>query len=121
MSAGKQQHTNGQGNGDSTTVDIDHSPPFPRADVPPPAYSSTSERGLGRPNDHGEQTPLLGGGRATSGRVATPAEAAARRATEPVPRWRDPVRRLGWFWDEKWRGKFLLEDDLLSLIAIRPL
>ncbi|KAK3830420.1 MAG: hypothetical protein JOS17DRAFT_159691 [Linnemannia elongata] len=104
MATGKLQHTNGQENRDSTTVDIDNSPPFSRADVPPPAYSSASERGLGRPNDQSEQTPLLGGGRVTSGRAATPAEAAARRATEPGLRRREPARRLGWFWEDTWRS-----------------
>ena len=134
MSTGKQQRTNGRGNRDSATIDIDQSPPVSHTDVPPPAYSSTPERGLGRPNDHGEQAPLLGSDRVTLGRVATPAEAAARRATEPGSRrrgggdgeggvgcfeglrqWRDDAgQRLGWWWEDRWQGKVFLEEDLLS-------
>ncbi|KAG0066840.1 hypothetical protein BGZ90_001245 [Linnemannia elongata] len=115
MSTGKQQHANGRGNGDSTTVDMNHSSPLPRTDASPPAYSSTPGRGLGQPNDVDEQAPLLGGGRVPSGRVATPAEAAARRATEPrsaTEPWRateprrvtELRRQLVWWWDDTWRG-----------------
>ncbi|KAF9541100.1 hypothetical protein EC957_003427 [Mortierella hygrophila] len=115
MSTGKQQYTNGQGNRDSTTVDIDHSPPVPDTDIPPPAYSNTPELGLGRPTDHDERTPLLGGGRVTSGRVATPAEAAARRATELGSRRRgggDGTKR----WFHEW--KVILIAAIVGIMVI---
>lgn len=132
MSTGKQQHANGRGNGDSTTVDMNHSSPLPRTDAPPPAYSSTPGRGLGQPNDVDEQAPLLGGDRVPSGRVATPAEAAARRATEPrsaTEPWRateprrvtELRRQLVWWWDDTWRSKFFPPGWFSSIKSKRPL
>ncbi|KAF9153680.1 hypothetical protein BG015_002890 [Linnemannia schmuckeri] len=116
MSTGKQ-HTNGRGSRDSATIDIDHLLPHSRTDVPPPAYSTTPERVPGGVADE-ERVPLLRD--APSRRVATPAETAARRATESDSRRRggdgvgcleglrqradDLGRRLGWWWDDKWHG-----------------
>ncbi|KAF8941285.1 hypothetical protein BGZ47_007444 [Haplosporangium gracile] len=116
MSTGKQQHMNGRGSRDSTSVDIDRSLPNSRTDVPPPAYSTTPERAPDTVADE-ERASLLRD--APSRRVATPAERAARRATESDYRRRggdgvgcweglrqrtdDLGRRFGWWWDDRWQ------------------
>lgn len=119
MSTGKQQQqfSNGRGNGDPTTIDIDPSSTS-HADVPPPAYSSTLER-VGKQD---ERSPLLGSGVPSSSspsvmRNLTPAMEAARRAIDPSSqqrscvtglrqRWRELWQRFVWWWDDSWLGKF---------------